>query len=121
VSPESAVVPEKIHHVHDIWLDDPMVKGALFIIICYVVIYSLVAMLGVIYGYDPSVAFFDSVSAGSNTGLSAGLTSPLMPAALKVYYIFMMWAGRLEFMSIIALFSFAGALLRGKRARRRRS
>ena len=121
VSPESAVVPEKIHHVHDIWLDDPMVKGALFIIICYVVIYSLGAMLGVIYGYDPSVAFFDSVSAGSNTGLSAGLTSPLMPAALKVYYIFMMWAGRLEFMSIIALFSFAGALLRGTRARRRRS
>jgi trk system potassium uptake protein TrkH len=120
VSPESAVVPEKIHHVHDIWLDDPMVKGALFIIICYVVIYSLGAMLGVLYGYDPNVAFFDAVSAGSNTGLSAGLTTPLMPAALKLYYIFMMWAGRLEFMSIIALFSFAGSLLRGKKTRRPR-
>ncbi len=119
-SPESAVVREKIHHVQDIWIDDPLVKGAMFIIICYVVIYSLGAVLGVIYGYDPSVALFDSVSAGSNTGLSAGLTTPLMPALLKVYYIFEMWAGRLEFLSIVALFSFGGALLRGRGARRKR-
>ncbi len=96
-----------------------MVKGTMFIIICYVFIYALGGMLGVIYGFDPNVAFFDAVSAGSNTGLSAGLTSPLMPAALKVYYIFAMWAGRLEFMSIIALFGFGGALLRGRRAGRK--
>ncbi|MEW6553530.1 MAG: potassium transporter TrkG [Actinomycetota bacterium] len=113
-SPESAVVAEKIHHIHDTWLDDAMVKGAMFIIICYVVIYALGGMLGVLYGFDPNVAIFDAVSAGSNTGLSAGLTSPLMPAAMKVYYIFAMWAGRLEFMSIIALFAFGGALLRGR-------
>lgn len=118
-SPESAVVAEKIHHIRDTWLDDAMVKGAMFIIICYVVIYALGGMLGVLYGFDPNVAIFDSVSAGSNTGLSAGLTSPLMPAALKVYYIFAMWAGRLEFMSIIALFGFGGALLRGRRTGRK--
>jgi trk/ktr system potassium uptake protein len=118
-SPESAVVREKIHHIQDIWLDDPLVKGAMFIIISYVVIYSLGAVLGIIYGYDPSVALFEAVSAGSNTGLSAGLTTPLMPAFLKAYYIFEMWAGRLEFISIIALFSFGGALLRGRGARRR--
>jgi trk system potassium uptake protein TrkH len=120
VSPESSVVAEKLHHIKDIWLDDAMMKGAMFIIICYVVIYALGGMLGVIYGYDPNVAIFDAVSAGSNTGLSAGLTGPLMPAALKVYYIFAMWAGRLEFMSVIALFSFGGAMLRGRRTRRKR-
>jgi trk system potassium uptake protein TrkH len=119
-SPESAVVSEKVHHIQDIWLDDPLVKGTMFIVICYVVIYSLGAMLGILYGYSPSVAFFDAVSAGSNTGLSAGLTSPLMPTLLKVYYIFEMWAGRLEFISIIALFSFGGALLRGRGVRRKR-
>jgi trk/ktr system potassium uptake protein len=118
-SPESAVVTEKIHHIRDTWLDDAMVKGAMFIIICYVVIYALGGMLGVLYGFDPNVAIFDAVSAGSNTGLSAGLTSPLMPAAMKVYYIFSMWAGRLEFMSIIALFGFGGALLRGRRVGRK--
>jgi trk system potassium uptake protein TrkH len=118
-SPESAVVAEKVHHVNDVWLDDALVKGVMFVLICYVVIYALGGILGVMYGYDPSVAFFDAVSAGSNTGLSAGLTSPLMPAAMKVYYIFMMWAGRLEFVSVIALFSFWGAMLRGRGARRK--
>lgn len=118
-SPESAVVPERIHHIRDTWLEDAMVKEAMFIIICYVVIYALGGMLGVLYGFDPNVAIFDAVSAGSNTGLSAGLTSPLMPAAMKVYYIFAMWAGRLEFMSVIALFSFAGAMLRGSKTGRK--
>ena len=116
-SPESAVVAEKVHHVHDVWLDDALVKGVLFVLVCYVVIYALGGVIGIMYGYDPSVAIFDSVSAGSNTGLSAGLTGPLMPALMKVYYIFMMWAGRLEFISVIALFSFGGAILRGRGAR----
>jgi trk system potassium uptake protein TrkH len=119
VSPESSVIAEKIHHVHDIWLDDAIVKGAMLIVISYVVIYVLGGMLGVIYGYEPHVALFDAVSAGSNTGLSAGLTSPLMPALLKVYYIFEMWAGRLEFMSIFALFGMGVALAVGKGGRKR--
>jgi trk system potassium uptake protein TrkH len=119
VSPESAVIKEKIHHIRDIWLDDAIVKGALLIVLSYVGIYFLGGLLGIIYGYSPSVAFFDAVSAGSNTGLSAGLTSPLMPALLKVYYIFEMWAGRLEFMSVFALFGTGIALIRGKRLGRK--
>lgn len=119
-SPERAVVAEKIHHIRDIWLEDAMVKGTFFILLCYVLTYFTGGILGIAYGYEPSVAFFDAVSAGSNTGLSAGLVSPLMPAALKVYYIFAMWAGRLEFMSVIALWSFFGALARGRRGRVRR-
>jgi trk system potassium uptake protein TrkH len=91
----------------------------MLIIISYIVIYFVGGLLGVIYGYQPSVSFFDAVSAGSNTGLSAGLTTPLMPALLKVWYIFEMWAGRLEFMSIFALFGMSVALFRGKGARRK--
>jgi trk system potassium uptake protein TrkH len=121
VSPESAVVREKVHHVKDIWLDDPLVKGTMLVIISYVVIYGVGGLLGIIYGYNPSVAFFDAVSAGSNTGLSAGLTTPLMPSLLKVYYIFEMWAGRLEFMSVFALFGMSVALLLGKRRGVRRA
>jgi trk system potassium uptake protein TrkH len=118
VSPESAVIREKVHHVKDIWLDEPLVKGTMLILISYVAIYFIGGLLGIIYGYQPSVSFFDAVSAGSNTGLSAGLTTPLMPALLKAWYIFEMWAGRLEFMSIFALFGMAVALIRGKGARR---
>ena len=119
VSPESAVVREKVHHVRDIWLDDALVKGTMLVMLSYVFIYSVGGLLGVIYGYEPSVAFFDAASAGSNTGLSAGLATPLMPALLKVWYIIEMWAGRLEFMSVFALFGIAAAMIigRGKRAR----
>lgn len=118
ISPESAVIREKVHHVKDIWLDEPLVKVTMLILISYVVLYFVGGLLGILYGYEPSVAFFEGVSAGSNTGLSAGLTTPLMPALMKVYYIFAMWAGRLEFMSIFALFGTAVALIRGRGARR---
>lgn len=114
VSPESSVIAEKVHHIRDVWLDDRIVKGAMFIVLCYIAVYTIGAVLGMLYGHQPSVAFFDAVSAGSNTGLSAGLTSPLMPAALKVYYIFAMWAGRLEFMSVIALLGLGMSLFRGR-------
>ncbi|MHB8895478.1 MAG: TrkH family potassium uptake protein [Candidatus Geothermincolia bacterium] len=119
IAPESAVIREKVHHVKDIWLDEPLVKATMLIIISYMFIYFVGGLLGIIYGYQPSVAFFDSVSAGSNTGLSAGLTTPLMPALLKVWYIFEMWAGRLEFMSIFALFGMSVALIRGRGTKRR--
>jgi trk system potassium uptake protein TrkH len=115
VSPESAVIREKVHHVKDIWIDESLLKGTMLVLISYVVIYGVGGLLGIIYGYSPSVSFFDAVSAGSNTGLSAGLTTPLMPALLKVYYIFMMWAGRLEFMSVFALFGLGIALARGRK------
>ncbi len=114
VSPESAVVREKVHHVKDIWIDEPLVKATMLVLISYVVIYFIGGLLGVIYGYSPSVAFFDAVSSGSNTGLSAGLTTPLMPSLLKVWYIIEMWAGRLEFMSVFALFGLAAATIIGK-------
>jgi len=115
VSPESAVVREKIHHVKDIWIDESLLKGTMLVLISYMVIYGVGGLLGIMYGYSPSVSFFDAVSAGSNTGLSAGLTTPLMPSLLKVYYIFMMWAGRLEFMSVFALFGLGIAIVRGRK------
>jgi trk system potassium uptake protein TrkH len=118
MSPESAVVMEKVHHLRDIWLTGEVVRTAFLIILCYCAIYFAGAILGMAYGYPPHVAFFDSVSAGSNTGLSAGMVGPTMPNLLKVYFIFSMWAGRLEFVSIFALVGFAGVLWRGRRARK---
>ena len=39
----------------------------------------------------------------SNGGLSSGIITPGMPASLELFYIFEMWAGRLEFITLIAL------------------
>ncbi len=118
VSPESSVVVEKIHHIKDIFLDDRMIKSAMTIILCYVAVYVVGGILGIMYGYSPSVAFFDAVSAASNTGHSAGLVSPGMPVLLKIYYIFAMWAGRLEFVSVFALGGMIVSLYRGERLKR---
>jgi trk system potassium uptake protein TrkH len=61
-----------------------------------------------------SEASFESVSAAANVGLSCGITSPAMPAFLKLVYIFQMWAGRLEFVSIFVLGGIIIAALKGR-------
>jgi Trk-type K+ transport system membrane component len=38
----------------------------------------------------------------------------MMPAALKVIYIFQMWLGRLEFTALLVLIGYALVLIRGK-------
>jgi trk system potassium uptake protein len=114
ISPESARVTEKWHHITTRVLDDSAVRAALLIVLSYVALYSFGTLVGVYYGYDPVQALFDSVSAGSNTGQSCGVASPTMPAPMKAVYIFEMWAGRLEFMSLFALGGYLVAMVRGR-------
>ncbi len=114
ISPESARVPQRWHHIRDRVLEEGMVKGAVLIVLSYVGIYALGALAGVLYGYPLLDSLFDSISAGANVGLSCGVTSPAMPTGLKATYIFTMWAGRLEFMSLYALLGYLWALLRGR-------
>jgi trk system potassium uptake protein len=114
ISPESARIVEKWHHLGPRILDDATVRAAMLIVLSYVGIYALGTVVGVYYGYDLVQAMFDSVSAGSNSGLSCGVVSPSMPTLMKVVYIFQMWAGRLEFMSLFALAGYGVALFRGR-------
>lgn len=114
LSPESSVIIHKIHHIKDIVLEERHVRSAALIVFSYILIYALGSVVGRYYGYPLTQAIFDSVSAASNTGLSCGVTSPFMPAVMKVVYIFEMWAGRLEFVSIFALIGFIIAAIRGK-------
>jgi trk system potassium uptake protein len=114
ISPESARIVEKWHHISTRLLDDATVRTAMLIVLSYVGIYALGTVVGVYYGYDLVQAMFDSVSAGSNSGLSCGVVSPAMPTFMKVVYIFQMWAGRLEFMSLFALTGYLVALFRGR-------
>lgn len=61
-------------------------------------------------------ALFEVASAQGNVGLSIGITSPAMPADLKVLYILLMWIGRLEiFSTLVFIISVVFLLPRVKR------
>ncbi|MCM8790717.1 MAG: TrkH family potassium uptake protein [Candidatus Omnitrophica bacterium] len=113
--PESAVLVQKLHHIKDMILEDRHVRMAALILLSYAALYLFGAIITMFYGYSLSEAAFESVSAAANVGLSCGVTSPSMPAVLKVVYMFQMWAGRLEFIAILTLGGLVIATLKGKR------
>lgn len=106
IRPDSAIVVEKFHHLKEVVLNDKLVRNASIIILFYILTFTIGTMAGTLYGYPLKQSMFESASALGNVGLSAGITLPSMPDGLKVIYILMMWAGRLEFISIIALIAF---------------
>jgi trk system potassium uptake protein TrkH len=114
IMPERAVVIQKFHHIKTVLLNDKLARSALLITLCYLVLYFLGAIIGMLFGYPLLTSLFESVSAAANVGLSCGITQAGMPAGLKITYIFQMWAGRLEFMSIFTLIGFFVAAVKGK-------
>ncbi|MRR52618.1 MAG: TrkH family potassium uptake protein, partial [Rhodocyclaceae bacterium] len=102
VSPERAVIHAKIHHIKDVVLSDGLVRSALMITVAYLSLYGLNAIVGTLYGYDFLQAAFEGVSAGSNTGLSCGVTAPGMPAVMQVLYIIPMALGPLRVPAVFA-------------------
>jgi trk system potassium uptake protein len=59
--------------------------------------------VGIAHGYEATQAIFESVAMASNGGIVTGLVTPGMPTSLELFYIFQMWAGRLEFVTLLAL------------------
>ncbi len=114
ILPERAMVMKKYHHIKDLFLNDSMARTALSITLAYILLYGLGAIIGVLYGYPFLPSLFESTSAAGNVGLSCGITQPSMPAGLKITYIVQMWAGRLEFMSVLTLAGFLVSTVRGK-------
>lgn len=114
IAPESAVVREKYHHIRDTWLDDGMIKTVMAITIAYLAMFLFSGLLGSLFGYPFTQALFEGVSAGSNTGLTCGVTSAAMPTTMKLFYILFMWMGRLEFMSVFALIGYGASIVRGR-------
>jgi len=112
--PRSAVVLDKMHHIKDVVLSERLIRQAALITLTYISLYLLGTLVGVSLGYPLRLALFESVSAGANVGLSCGITTPSMPIALKLTYMFQMWAGRLEFVSVFALLGTVFAFVRGK-------
>ncbi len=103
LSPDSAAVRTSFHHLTDRELTPQLVSTALTVFVIYIATYLAGGLIGAAYGYNLDAALFESISATANVGLSTGITSPTMPTGLKVTYMVLMWAGRLEFFTLMAL------------------
>jgi len=100
IMPSRAVYKDTFHHLQDLILSDKRIKEAYVFFAMFLFVYVAGALVAMGLGYPPLPALFESVSATANVGLSMGITNPAMPVILKLVYIFQMWAGRLEFISI---------------------
>ncbi len=114
MQPETAVLVEKFHHIKDLILEDRQLRSAALIFLAYLGLFLLGSIAGMACGYPFLDSLFESASAGANVGLSCGITSASMPAALKLVYIFQMWLGRLEFVAVFTLIGFIMAMAKGK-------
>lgn len=118
IAPQSAMVSESVHQYTKVPLSAELFSNVLLIFLLYIFTYITGGVIGMMYGYPPGAALFESISAAANVGLSTGITTPAMPAGLKVLYIVEMWAGRLEFVALFAIIASIVASIRDRRAYR---
>jgi trk system potassium uptake protein TrkH len=114
--PSSAVAGETYYHLGKNPITEVVIRGAAVVALSYLLLLGTGTLVTASLGYPLGPSLFESASALANTGLSCGITSPSMPAVLKLTYIFLMWAGRLEIIAIFVLFGFI--LLQLRRALR---
>lgn len=103
LAPDSARVVVAYNHVGRRVLTPDIVKEAMTVFILYVVTYAVGALVGIAHGFEAAPAIFESVSMASNGGIVSSLAAPGMAPTLETFYIVQMWAGRLEFVTLIAL------------------
>lgn len=103
VSPSSARVVVSYSHLGRRVLSSDAVKEAMTVFVLFVITYSVGALVGIAHGYEASQAIMESVSMTSNGGIITGIVTPGMSPSLEAFYIFQMWAGRLEFVTLLAV------------------
>ncbi|WP_417295542.1 TrkH family potassium uptake protein [Ellagibacter isourolithinifaciens] len=103
VSPSSARVVVSYNHLGRRVLSSDAVKEAMTVFVLFVITYSVGALVGIAHGYEASQAIMESVSMTSNCGIITGIVTPGMSPSLEAFYIFQMWAGRLEFVTLLAV------------------
>lgn len=103
LSPDTARVVTTYNHAGRRMVTPGLVREATTVLLLYGVTYIVGAFIGIAHGYDASQAIFESVAMASNGGITSGIVVPGMPASLELFYLFEMWAGRLEFVTLLAL------------------
>jgi trk system potassium uptake protein len=113
--PESALVVTTYHAGRRRILRDETSRAATTVLLLFIVSYLIGAVVGLLSGeFDITQTLFESVSIGSNIGISIGVVSPEMPRVLQLVYIVQMWLGRLEFVAVFVLLGYLVALARGR-------
>lgn len=110
--PRDAVLHERYHHLRSQTATPQVERVALVMLLAFLGLYVAGTGVAVLYGHPLSTALFESTSAAAGVGLTAGITVPDMPDGLMLTYILQMYVGRLEFVSALAFFGYAGRLLR---------
>lgn len=119
VSPSSARVVVSYNHLGRRVLSSDAVKEAMTVFVLFVITYSVGALVGIAHGYEASQAIMESVAMTSNGGVITGIVTPGMSPSLETFYIFQMWAGRLEFVTLLAVLAeIVASLVPRKRMRR---
>ncbi len=92
--PKEMVVPEREVAKEEL-------LGICYVIGLYVMFIFGGTLIFVWHGLDPLRSLFDITSAVGTVGLSSGIVSPELAWDLKMVVIFLMWAGRLEFVPLV--------------------
>ncbi|MFP4234480.1 MAG: TrkH family potassium uptake protein [Nitriliruptoraceae bacterium] len=113
--PEAALVVSTYHAGRRQVLRDHTVRAATGVLLLFIVSYLLGTVVALAYGEaDLTRAVFESVSVGSNIGISIGVVNPGLPDGLVLVYALQMWVGRLEFVAVFALLGYVFSLARGR-------
>lgn len=119
VSPSSARVVVSYNHLGRRVLSSDAVKETMTVFVLFVITYSVGALVGIAHGYEASQAIMESVAMTSNGGVITGIVTPGMSPSLETFYIFQMWAGRLEFVTLLAVLAEIVASLAPRKRRGR--
>ena len=103
LAPDSARVVSSYAHIGRRTVTPELVREATTVLLLYGVTYILGVLVGIAHGYEASQAIFESVAMASNGGITSGIVVPHMSWSLELFYIFEMWAGRLEFVTLLAV------------------
>ena len=103
LAPDSARVATSYRHIGRRQVTLSLVREATTVLLLYGATYVIGALAGIANGYEASQAIFESVAMASNGGITSGIVVPGMSWPLELFYMFEMWAGRLEFVTLLAL------------------
>ena len=103
LAPDSARIVASYQHIGRRMVTPELVREATTVLLLYGTTYVIGALAGIASGYEASQAIFESIAMASNGGITSGIVVPGMSWPLELFYLFEMWAGRLEFVTLIAV------------------
>ena len=99
--PKGAVIPQKIHHVTDVKIDEKLLRLTGLFVFSYFAIYLISVIIVLFYYQNVAQVMFEVASALSNVGLGSGLMTATSPVVTKIVFIADFWIGRLEIWPIL--------------------